>query len=195
MIKKIAIIAVLVAASAARGDIAINWFGSAGFYNWNEPNGAPSDPNGYINFGGGSATAYLIWSSDNTIDAINAGTLGAGGVSGNDTVLDSVAVGNAPYGDYSNGAEIYAGALDTGFVYLRIIDLSAPGGAIGQYFNSSILDPALYNPAAPVVQSLDNNVSPGAVGNQMIAVVPEPSTYAFMGLGAVLLAIRRFRRS
>jgi len=199
--KKLAVLVAMIAlVGSARADIAINWSAGTGFYNWNwndvgSAGGVALDDGDYINFGGGSATAYLIWSSDNIID-FDSGNLAGSFVSGNDIVLDSVASINVPYGEFSNGGEVYAGALSTvgSMVFIRLIDLSAPGGAIAQYFDGPTLTPNTYDPQNPLLQPLNGNSVAGAqsgLGDQMIAVVPEPSVLAFLGLGGLALAVRR----
>lgn len=192
--KKIILAAVagIMVSTTAMADIAISWYGDTGFYNWNAPV-SPTDPD-YINFGGGSATAYLIWSPDATIDPVNSANTGL--VSGNDVVIDSLTVNNAPYGDYANGPEVYVGAYQNAFVYIRIVDTTGPSGST-QYYNSTTLATVAYDPLNPVVQFQNNNSVAGAgsgLGDRMV-LVPEPATFAFMGIGGLLLALRRMRRS
>jgi len=178
-------------AGTASADISIFWAGGNGFYNWNAP-AMPADPADYVNFGGGSVTAYLIYSTDNIIN-FDQSDIGDAFTGGNDSVLDSLSV-NTVYGDYDNGAELYVGPLQGGYVFLRIVDLSAPGGSIAQYYDSSVLQSVAYNPNEPASQSLIHNTG-DPLGDRMISVVPEPSVLAFLGIGAALVGIRRMRRS
>ena len=191
MKKLIAMLVIAASTATVKADISIEWIAGFGFYNWNTV-GAPVDPTDYINDAGGVATAYLIYSDDAVID-LDLGNLGGQLVDGvSDSVLDSFSV-TSVYGDYSNGSELYAGALQGGYVFLRIIDTSAPGGASGQYYDSSMLLTTAYDPLNPSAQQLLHN-SGNTLGDQM-QVVPEPSVLAFLGIGAALVGIRRMRRS
>lgn len=203
--KKIAIMAaVLGMAGSAMADISVNWSAGAGFYNWNwndagSAGGAALDAGDYINFGGGSATAYLIFSTDNVID-LDTGNLAGGLVSGNDSVVDTFSVVNSPYGDYDAGPRgpasppnyaLYSGN-NVATIFLRIIDTSAPGvGVLFQYFDTAPVIANIYDPAQPASQVLQHNSTDPINGNQLIAVVPEPSVLAFLAIGGIALAIRR----
>jgi len=205
MMKKIALIAALLGINiSAFADIAVNWSAGAGFYNWNwndvgSAGGAALDNGDYINFGGGSATAYLIFSTDGVVD-LDLGNLAGGLVSGNDSVVDTFSVVNSPFGDYDAGPRGPASppnyALYTGnnvaTIFLRIIDTSAPGvGILYQYYDTAPVIANIYNPAQPASQVLQHNATDPINGNQLIAVVPEPSVLAFLGIGGLALAIRR----
>jgi len=202
--KKMAIIAVMLGmVGSSMADIAVNWSGGTGFYNWNwndagSAGGVALDDGDYINFGGGTATAYLIFSTDNVID-LDLNNLAGGLVSGNDSVVDTFSVVNSPYGDYSAGPRgpaappnyaLYSGN-NIATIFLRIIDTSAPGvGVLFQYYDSAPVIADIYNPAQPASQVLQHN-NDVVLGNQLIAVVPEPSVLAFLGIGGLALAIRR----
>lgn len=199
--KKMLALALIVGLSvAARADININWFAQAGFYD-NGQFGV--DPNGGILFSGGNATAQLIWTPTASIDIVDPSNGANGYVSGDDIFLDSFTFttgggANTTYGDFSNGSEIYtdaayAGVLGTnvlanGFVYYRVFTDNSPDG--GEfYYDSATLDANAYT-GVESPQSLDQENT--SAGNELdTQIVPEPTTLAFMGIGSILVALRR----
>jgi hypothetical protein len=183
----------------ARADIQVNWFAGAGFYE----NGNPTDPNGYILFSGGNALAILVWSPDNSINVVDPNNGANNYVSGNDIALDTLTFGApAPYGDFSNGAEIYqdatyAGQLGTnvlanGFVYYRVFtDTSPQSGEF--YYDTATSNATLYSGTEI---DLLNQENPSGAGNELdTLIVPEPATLAFMGIGTLIVMARRSRKS
>ena len=191
--------ALVVTAGSAMADIAVNWRAINGFYNWNAPV-SPLDPDDYINAGGGSSLAYMIYSPSGTI-TVDTGNI-AGFLVGGDNVVVSIAgnpvtvAGAADYGyfDFGNGTPITGYGAVGATLWSRVIDMSAPS-AILQYFDGPAISAVAYNPAQPSLLPL-NGQSPaggadGSIGDRMIAVVPEPSVLAFLAIGGIALAVRR----
>lgn len=202
MLKKALLVATALTASIASADININWFASLGFYN-NGTGPAPADPSDYMLFGGGDATAQLIWRPTNDpIVNTDLSPSTPGFVTGDDIVLNTTTVSGNDYGFYSVGVNLYTDAafsgqtggvaLDQGFVYARIFAGASP--TPGEYWNASrILDPALFDPGNPATEFLDANTG-AAIGDELdLLIVPEPSVLAFLGLGGLALAFRRRR--
>jgi len=89
--------------------------------------------------------------------------------------------------------------------------LATPTDPIGPVGNGTFLYTVIYTPTASLILdgatagaavvganqigTYDTTGNGGGANPNQWVVVPEPSTYAFMGLGAVLLAVRRLRRS
>lgn len=191
--KKIMAMTVLAAGMAvcANANIIINWQADAGFFdNVNGQNGI-LDPNG-------STIARLVYSSDNSADNVIAG--GAFQAGGNDVVLATFTVSSpsaSTFADFNAGT--YNGTFLSGFIYAQIFDKGG-NSAITQgmlYYNSP-LQATVNNSGAPnppqVLQMNTDLTNGNELTRTVLAAVPEPSTYAFMGIGAVLMAIRRFRR-
>ena len=187
-----ALIGASLCAQFAQADIAISWSAGDGFYNWNA-GGSPTDPNDYVNFGGGSIAAYLIYSTDNVRDFDYSNVAGQY-LSGGDYVLASLTgiTGN-DYGNFDAGTTTVLQPLQGGYVYARVIDTTAPGGGVQYYDSSVLLTTAWVSPASP--QDLFVNTTAGGIGDRMIAVVPEPTVLAFLGIGAALVGVRRMRRA
>ena len=195
--KKIAILLLaVVAASSAFADIAVNWRANDGFYNWNAPL-SPADPGDYINDAGGTALAYMIYSPSG-VRTVNTNNL-AGFLVGGDNVVVTIGVNPAtstasqPYGNFDfgfNGQIAGYGAVGA-TIWSRIIDLSAPL-AYYQYFDSNPVSAPAYNIDQPALIDLNGQSGTGgAIGDRMIAVVPEPSVLAFLAIGGIAIAIRR----
>ena len=192
--KKIALMvaAVLAVGQMAQADIAISWSAGNGFYNF-DVGGVPADPNDYVNFGGGSVTAYLIYSTDSVADFNSVNAAGQYLANG-DFVLTSLVVGANDYAFFDAGTFTPAqpNTLQGGYVYARIIDDSAPGGGSQYYDSATLLTTAWVSPATPQILTVNSS---DPLGDQMIQVVPEPTVLAFLGIGAALLGVRRMRRA
>lgn len=198
MKKLVAIMLAVVSANSVFAGIAVNWRALTGFYNADVV-GVPLDPNDYINFGGGSAVAYLVYSPTGTL-TLDLNNL-AGGLVGGDNVLVLISgnpvtqVTDTPYGNftYANQAEIVgAYGSATARVWSRVIDTTAPAGYVFQYFDSPSVAAPLYNVNQPaLIDLVGQSGSEGQIGDQMIGVVPEPSVLAFLAIGGIALAVRR----
>jgi hypothetical protein len=196
MKKMMAIALVAGMAVAARADISINWRGQTGFYD----NGQfLVDPTGGILNDGNSGLALLIWTPTAVIDPVDPSNGGNGYVSGDDIFLDSVTIlapGN-DYGAFANteaytdaayAAQLGTNLLANGFVYFRVFSDTTPANG-EYYYDSGTLDATPYT-GLEAPQDLDQ--SNLAQGNELnVQIVPEPTTIAFMGIGSLLVALRR----
>lgn len=139
----------------------------------------PSDITG--NFGG----AQVVWTSTTPFNVAIDGSSGL-----------------IPEGDLG----VSEPTLLAGYVYVRVFSSAAP--VIGDYFAiTSIanplgdMDPVSGGPVPTQVDlsdNLDGNPFSGIGTNPQldwVQIVPEPSVLALAGLGALLVAVRRFRRS
>jgi hypothetical protein len=192
MLKKLSMMAAVVAVSGmtAKADINILYTGSAGFY--------VSDPGTGIVDPSGSFLAQLIYTASGTIGFADAGTVGF--VTGDNQVLDSVTVGfgvpadlaaGSTFGDFNAGVQVYPGPLEGGFVFVRIFQDTTPQGGDFYYDSPTTLTTVFTGTQSP--QLIDANTD-FVNGNQLtLQVVPEPSVLAFMGIGALLMAVRRRR--
>jgi len=178
----ISAIAALALGTSAYSDININWAAGAGFYSASMPSG--------ILLGGGSLLAQLIYTSSGSIEDASIG----GGVSGDNTVLVNYTVSypggtaGSEWADFSYGSEVFAG-ISTGFVFARVFQDNVVD--IGDlYYDSATLAVTPYT-GIEAPQTLQTN-SDLINGDELtIAVVPEPSVLAFLGLGGLALAARR----
>lgn len=149
----------------------------------------------------GNALLQLIYSPDAV-----AGVAGLDGSATGDTILDQAVVDvNLDGFGYAIGySDTYSGAYQAGFVYIRAFQSgtavgSTPAGS--QYFSGPMFA-TINNPGGATppddVNAGDAGTGTGDFGtyrlNQVVAV-PEPATYAFIGIGALMAAVRRMRRS
>jgi len=189
------LVASIAIATTSMADINIQWTAGAGFI---------SDVGGTALLqGGGSVLAQLIFTASGVIGTANddAGVNYIG--TGNDneylsSFVMSVAGGtvSSDYGDFSRGPDLYAGFSSPGFVYARIFQSVTPTAG-SWYYNSPLIAVTTYDPLNPSSDPLQLNrdlvngdgVYASAPNN--FQVVPEPTTMALLGLGGLLLAIRR----
>lgn len=191
------------AVSSAQAALQVEWSGLEGFVHTDMSPIFPSNT-----FGDGSYLAQLIWTPDNFI--ADAWIGGAVDPSSNEVIIDSGIVLN-PGDEYgSMNAQFYAGAFSGGYIYARLFDVGSDNAAnivVGSAYYAGPLVLAVDN-ADPIVnqvysihQGTADVMFPGQgfagfqtdVLNQQ--VVPEPSVLALLGLGALGLGYRRFRRS
>lgn len=201
MLKYILALGVACMALNSQADIDINWFADGGFYvNGSGPN--PADPGDYIGAAYGSYTVQLIWTPDDQISGIDPSNVAGSFVAGGELALATFVLNN-PYGDYTGlGNEFfdanYGGvALHNGWVYSRVFGTDTP--IVGDYYHASaVLEANLYDPVNNPVpsQTLNQNQNPTGPFNSNelnLEIVPEPSVLAFLGLGGLLMALRRKR--
>jgi hypothetical protein len=202
MNKKVTLVIATVVAltNAATANVALQWKATGGFFSDNAGNGTGV---GFMQtLGLANAYVQLIFAgADAAIDLPTAG----GGISDDDVVLQSGSVsfiapgyGDGNYGTYNQSSTF------NGNVYIRVFG-AATAGAISAgtglngtlYYNSPLrlITDGGAVPSPVAVEANTDTTNGNFMNNQTYFVVPEPSTYAFLGLGAVLLAVRRLRRS
>ncbi|MCB1071414.1 MAG: PEP-CTERM sorting domain-containing protein, partial [Kiritimatiellae bacterium] len=163
---------------------------------------APNDPADFIGTVFGSYTAQLVWSPDNLVSELDISNAANGWVSGGEVVLNTI-VGNNTYGDFDAGVVVYQDAnydtgaisLDQGYVYSRVFGSTAP--ILGEYYSASpTVDATLYSadpPSNPAFVEHNQLAGGDPINGSELdrLIVPEPSVLAFLGLGGLLMAVRR----
>jgi hypothetical protein len=189
--------------TTANADIFISWTAGFGFYQ-NGGTGGNTAGQGIMNFNGGSTLVYFYWTPTAVIDPADPGDAQFAG--GDDVFLGQYTVTMPPateWGDYGVPTNtVYldstygVGSLQTGFIYARIFQDGSP--AAGDYYNDgAAMGPAdgltIYTGGADPADTYFHTPSNDLELNQQI--VPEPATLAFMGIGSLLIAVRRSRKS
>ena len=188
------IVAGFALASVAQATINVSWSGTDGFLKNDDATGILEPISGL------TAYAQLIYSPV----AVYSSTFAAGGqVDAGYQILDTYVItdsaGTDAYG--SLPIQFYTGTFQAGFIYGRVFDggTGDPANIVAGtwYYNGPIV--ATVNnsdPASPDAYNVNGaNTSPnfgaGDVLNHQVTVVPEPTTLAFLGIGGMVLAIRR----
>ena len=188
-----AILAALVASAAVSsyGAISINWLTPSGFVQNDGTTPLLQDTP--------TALFQLIYSADNTAGAAN-----ADGSSTGDTILEEIVVNSVDVDvDASFFSDVYSQPFTSGFVYLRVFEAGTTVGntpAGTWYFTGPVF--ATQDITPPALDQQVNEGSPGGgagpsgryILNQQVPV-PEPGVLAFLGIGSLLMVVRRFRRS
>lgn len=185
--KKMALVALIVAlgASLAVAEVGVTWRSGDGFYGHDGVNG--------ILFGGGSALAQLIFCGANgTVDIPDVSDPHY--VGGDDQWWSDYTITISPWGSFSAGQ--YTQSFVSGYYYVRVFDLdSASSPTQGMwYFNGYTTNTTdMSNPYTPIDYNID--VTGAAFGETLnqnsYEAIPEPATWAFMGLGALVMFLRR----
>jgi PEP-CTERM motif len=194
MLKKLSIIAVssIIAASAATADINVNWKSADGFLRIDDATGILEPVNTGV-----TALAQLIYAPANAYSAATAAVGGAveAGYQILDTYVITDALGTDAYGIFS---ESYSGTFQAGFIYVRVFDggTGNPANIVGgTWFYDSPIVATINNltPDSPdTINANGANTSPSfGFGDVLYKQVPEPTTLAFLGIGGVVLALRR----
>ena len=184
--------------SSAFADLQVIWSGLDGFVR--------ADGSTPILDGGG-ANAYLaqlLWTPDAFIAPASVG--GAVGPGSNEVILQTHVVTHAAAGDFGLlFSQNFAGAFPgAGFVYARVFDVGSDNTANivegMDYYAGPLLaavdesDPSInqfYN-----IHSGSGPFEPSFQTDELnLQVVPEPSVFALLGIGGLMLALRRrFRK-
>ncbi len=203
------LVVVAAMASVAMAGVGIQWDTGWGGYTHSAPN--ITDGNNAI-LASYSVIWQLVYSGANgTIDPPSLSTAGSGYVTGDDAVwaTRTIALGGGTAAEdgtswdtfmvRTGGSSTYENAAwsTAGSVYQRVFE-GTP--AVGTYWYDSPL--FTYDPTwtdASAAEAFNTEVNPGAGGfqaplaNQFTAPLPEPATMSLLGLGALVMAIRRRR--
>jgi hypothetical protein len=172
-------------AGSASAQLSINWKGDSGWTLSDES--TPLLQNG-------AAPVQLSWSVSAVISPAS-----TSGATGDNVILDSATVTEASVGNPYGGLFSYQydnPVFSAGSVFVRVF----AGGSSELAFGTEYFDGPLYenlnNPVPPqLVSAGDAGAGPGPFGTYALnqTVIPEPSVMALMGLGGLLMAIRRRR--
>ncbi len=171
--------------------------------NWVTANGVddPSIPGTAVDLAAGSF-CQLIWTPTAVIDPIN--TSDPTTPQGDDILLSVFSIVSPPGGYITAGATTVQNedapwnGVDDGFVggfaYTRVFNTAAPGA--GTWYGEGGMSAAL-NDQDPVSTPNTSDISSTGLytlTSQIPGVIPEPTTWAFMGIGLLTIAIRRKMR-
>jgi len=210
----LAIFALAVATTVATAAVGISWTTVYGAYVHDAPN-TTDYPSANNLLGTYNAIWQLIYAgADNLVEPIPVGTIPtAGGINGDYVYGDDVVWGqreiaigggsanDAPYNTtwddwmlWQSGDQVYEdlGWATEGFVYQRVFEGTPANGS--WYFETPVLalDTAYTAMGGPQVFNLDTG-SAGFQPDTQITAIPEPATMGLLGLGALVMAIRRRR--
>jgi len=180
----------------AHANINVLWSGLGGF---NMPviegQGPILDP-----FPGQVALTQLIFTPDPFISP----ALPGGDVSGNEVILDFYWNDEDEFGTVQ--PQNFTTTFSAGFIYARIFEgvngtpaTADPADIIaGQWYYAGPLVATIDNsdPGDPDAYDMSRNLSTSGFGDDLdLQVVPEPSVFALLGIGGLMLALRRrFRK-
>lgn len=186
MIRRAGLTAVALFGLAVISQAAINisWYTSDGFLK--------SDNSTALLNGGGTALAQLIYSIDSVADPVD--LLDAHYVGGDDQWwADVIVSGGGGYGGFSG---TYTQSFVSGYYYVRVFDEGSSSSVTqGMWYFNGYTTPTVNNtsePPQPNEYNIDDTT--GAFGERLdlqVVAVPEPTTWAFMGLGALVMFLRR----
>ncbi|MFT5125515.1 MAG: hypothetical protein ACI9TH_003063 [Kiritimatiellia bacterium] len=175
----------------------INWSsGNGGFLQWDAS--GPTDVASALD---GGEIWQLIWAVDGVIDPINAGMPSV--PSGDDLILDSVMGIGATLDPITKRYEMAVNntplpGAGTISAYVRIINLAPRNSGSGAvtFFDPSVVSQGAQSGIPAFVvggAELPPTILDASLGGQIqtLVMIPEPSSFALLGLGAFLLFIRR----
>lgn len=184
--KKMALVALIVTlgASLAMAEIGVAWRANDGFFR--------HDGSTALLSAGGSALAQLIFCGvDGLID--NPDVFDPHYVGGDDQWWADFTITSSPWGDFS--APNYTQTFVSGYYYVRVFDVgSGSGPTQGMwYYNGYVTNTTdMTAPYTPIDYLVDETTPAfGETLNQDTYAIPEPATWAFMGLGALVMFLRR----
>lgn len=193
------VLAFAATASMAATGVQILWTTQWGAYTHDAPN-VVDDPSDYFLLDSYSLTWQLIYSVDAVADDPDLSNSANGWVSNDDTVwaTRTFAMGDGSASDgtewttalyYQSGDANYynVGWTTAGYIYQRAYE-GAPQA--GSWYFETTPEALVINPVTQQSLYIDSPTS-GFQPNQQI--IPEPATMGLLGLGALVMAIRRRR--
>jgi hypothetical protein len=197
------VLAFAATASMAADGVQILWTTQWGAYTHDAPN-VVDDPSDYFLLDSYSLTWQLIYSVDDTADAPDLGNSANGWVSNDDTVwaTRTFVMGDGSASDgtewttalyYQSGdANYYDVAWTTaGYIFQRAYEGTPQAGS--WYFDTTP-EALQINPVTYQESVIDSSTAGFQPDQQITAApIPEPATMGLLGLGALVMAIRRRR--
>lgn len=180
-------------ATTARATITVNWFAGGGVE-------SPFDGDTTGNDMPAGLYVQLIWSPDGSYSSFD--DLDPLSVDSGFVVLDTYTDPNggafSTSGTYADGSGTLTGVSEAellaGSLYIRVYSDSSP--TAGDWWGQGPIVGGLLDqdpsPTTPNFVDLTDGDNPYSTWT---AIVPEPSVLALAGLGALVVAVRRFRRS
>jgi hypothetical protein len=196
MIKKVASMTAMIVtglALSAQANIFVQWQASTGFYDENDNLGILEPISGQ------TAYAQLIYTPVAAYSS-SASAVG-GGVDAGFTIIDTFIItdsgGNDAFATFADIVNV--DPFQAGFIYARVFDggTGNPANIVGGtwYYQSALVatvDNNTLNPTIVDIQGNNPTVNNSAFGGDFLFLqVPEPSTMAFLGIGGMILALRR----
>ena len=195
------ILACAASMASATDGVQILWTTMWGAYTHDAPN-VTDDPSDHFLLDSYALTWQLIYSVDATADAPNLGNNAGGWVSGDDAVWATrtftMGDGSASDGTEWSTALYYASGdrnyydtewMTAGYIYQRAYE-GAP--AAGSWYFETAPVALVINPTTWQTSIIDSP-SAGFQPNQQFSAIPEPATMSLLGLGALVVALRRRR--
>ena len=200
-------LAILALATASYAGVGINWVSMWGAYDHNAPN-LTDDPSAYTLLDNYSVTWQLIYAgADNTIDPVDLSNSANGWVGDDDDVwaTRTIAQGGGTASEdstvwdhwmiNSDGNCVYTdlGWSTAGYVFQRVFE--GTPAQLSWYYDSplqAINTGYTGSPQLPDTFVIGSGTA-GFQPDQQIPSVPEPATMGLLGLGALVMAIRRRR--
>ena len=203
----LAALALLATAGFAATGVSVQWTTAYGIYDHAAVDLTSTETGGILD--SYAITWQLIYSTDNVAGAPDLGNSANGWVSGNDEVWASRTFAQDS-GSASDGTEWDLFVYFTGTGDRQYIDTAWASGDVGyifqRVFEGAPAAGSWYFDSAPVALNSDpepfqdiyvegsSSASAGVQPNQQISgAVPEPATMGLLGLGALVMAIRRRR--
>ena len=147
-----------------------------------------------------AANNYLRPGSDDQLLASRIIPMG-GGTSTENAYLGGNHSGSTDWNEWmmlGPGSPVYENLTwaNAGFVYQRVFESSTPLAGSTYFYQSDLMALDLSYPQSPVPTPMVFPADPasgGLIPNQQAYAVPEPATMGLLGLGALVMAIRRRR--
>lgn len=199
--------ALLMVAAVASASVQVLWTSQWGAYTHDSPDVTGEDEQWALAANYDITWQLIFAGANNLIDPVDLGNPLGGWVSGDDAVWATRNIpmggGTAPEDNttwdvwmiQTIGNATYADLTWTtpGYVYQRVYE--GTPGPVSWFYESELLELAIVPEGTPVTQEfyiggLNNGFQPD---QQVTTAIPEPATMSLLGLGALVMAIRRRR--